>query len=57
MQTLSRCSLPSIVSRAGWMFGRKRRLVWRFEWLTLLPETGALPHKSHRCAKFGTPLY
>jgi hypothetical protein len=57
VQTLTRCSLPSIVSLAEWIFGRNRRLVWRLEWLTLLPETGPLPHTSHRRAKFRTPLY
>src|SRR5438105_3080192 len=44
-----------MVSLADWMFGRKRRLVWRFEWLTLLPDTGALPQISHRLATSGPP--
>ena len=36
---------------ATWRLGRKRRLVWTLEWLTLLPLTGPLPQTAHCCDK------
>jgi len=38
------------------MFGRHRRLVLRSEWLTLLPETGCRPQRSHRVANLVSPF-
>jgi hypothetical protein len=50
VQTRIRFGTPPIMSFADCMFGRKRRLVWRSEKLTLLPEAGALPQSSQRNA-------
>ena len=41
---------PLGVTRALTRLGMKRRRVWTFEWLTLLPATGPLPQISHRLA-------
>jgi hypothetical protein len=47
VQTFTRFGLPSITTRIVLRFGRNMRLVFRFEWLTVFPETGPFPQISH----------
>jgi len=56
VQRLSCVCFPSTVIVTGWILGNQRRLVWRLEWLTLWPNCGDLPHKSHFIADEVTPL-
>ena len=56
VQSFTCCETPSMTNRVFWTFGRQRRFVLRSEWLTLWPETGALPHRSHRIAKLYSPF-
>ncbi len=41
---------PSTRARTRWMLGFQRRLVRRWEWLTLMPNDGFLPQISHTAA-------
>ena len=50
VQALSRLGDPSTRARTRWMFGSQRRLVRRWEWLTLIPNDGFLPQTSHTAA-------
>ncbi len=44
-------AIPSRTTVVFWTLGRQRRFVFRSEWLTLWPATGALPQTSQREAK------
>lgn len=46
VQTLTRLGEPLTIARILWMLGFQRRLVRRWEWLTLMPQDGPLPHIS-----------
>ena len=39
-----------MMARTRWMFGFQRRLVRRWEWLTLMPKDGCFPHTSQTAA-------
>ena len=39
---------PLTMTDVFWTFGSQRRLVFRFEWLTLCPNDTLLPHSSQR---------
>ena len=45
--TFMRVGPPSVATLILWMFGFQRRFVLRWEWLTLKPKPGFLPHISH----------
>ena len=47
MQIFTRFRTPLMGSVSRWMFGKKRVLVCRFEWLTLFPATPILLQSSH----------
>ncbi len=47
VQRYIRRVLPSISTLTRWMLGLNCLLVARFEWLTLCPNWGPLPHISH----------
>jgi hypothetical protein len=53
VQASMRRAAPLTSTEVFWMFGNQRRLVFRFEWLTLWPKDTFLPHRSQR---FGTAL-
>ena len=44
----TRCTLPLISSVCLWTLALNRVLVWRLEWLTLLPDIPAFKQMSHR---------
>jgi hypothetical protein len=46
VQTLTRFTSPSTIARTDWMLGFHAALVWRLEWLTLLPLITPLPQTS-----------
>ena len=47
VHTETRRMVPGeITARTRWMLGFQRRLVRRWEWLTLMPNDGFLPHTS-----------
>lgn len=47
VQSFTCFDLPSTTMVAGCTLGLKRRLVWRFEWLTFEPNIGVFPQISH----------
>ena len=48
VQALMRRGTPSTSTLVFWTFGSQRRFVFRFEWLTLWPNTTPLPQISQR---------
>lgn len=50
MHTFTRRLLPPMLACIDCRFGLQRRLVCRFEWLTLNPVDGPLPQMSHFAA-------
>jgi hypothetical protein len=44
VQALIRRAMPFTSTDVFWTLGSQRRLVFRFEWLTLWPNTTPLPH-------------
>ena len=50
VQTFTRFTSPSTSARTDWILGFQAALVWRLEWLTLLPLITPLPHTSQNCA-------
>ena len=55
VHTWRRRGAPFTSARTRWMLGFHRRLVRRWEWLTLIPKEGCLPHTSHTAAMTRTP--
>ena len=55
VQILTLTCLPSRNSDSLWTFAKKRVLVWRLEWLTLLPDIPALRQSSHLMASLPSP--
>jgi len=47
VQTSILVGRPLTITSDFWMFGIQRRLVRRFEWLTLWPNCGPLPQIEH----------
>src|SRR5579871_5320287 len=47
VQTNWRMGRPFTIVRTRWMLGRHIRLLRTWEWLTLMPKAGRLPHTSH----------
>ena len=47
VQTDNRRGEPATIARTRWMLGFQRRLLRRWEWLTLIPKEGCLPQSSH----------
>lgn len=47
VQTVSLLGVPSTMALTLWRFGSHLRRVFTSEWLTLLPDAGALPHIAH----------
>jgi len=47
VQIVMRFLLPLVTMEVVLMLGDHCRLVWRFEWDTLLPNIGPFPHNSH----------
>lgn len=45
-----------MIARTRWMLGFQRRLVRRWEWLTLIPNDGRLPQISQTAAKGSSSL-
>ena len=50
VQTFTRFTSPSTIARTVCTLGFQAALVWRLEWLTLLPDMMPLPHTSQICA-------
>lgn len=50
VQTFTRFTSPSTIARTVCTLGFHAALVWRLEWLTLLPDMMPLPHTSQICA-------
>ena len=48
VQTLMFLTCPSTFARTRWRFGNQTRFVALLAWLTLFPNSFALPHTSHR---------
>ena len=48
VHALMRRGVPLTSTDVFWIFGSQRRLVLRFEWLTLWPNTTPLPHSRQR---------
>jgi hypothetical protein len=56
VQTEIRRGVPFTRARTFWIFGFQRRLVRRWEWLTLMPNEGCLPQTSQTAAMTRTLL-
>lgn len=56
VQTEIRLTVPFLSALTRCRFGLKRRFVTLCAWLTLLPESGFLPHISHTLDIIHTPL-
>ena len=56
VQASIRRGAPFTTTTVFWTFGSQRRLVFRFEWLTLWPNTTPLPHSSQRLDTIGGRL-
>ena len=50
VQTLTRLTSPSTTARTRWMFGFQERFVFRWEWLTLLPDSSPFAQNSQTFA-------
>ena len=50
VHTEMRRGAPFTTARTRWMLGFQRRLVRRWEWLTLIPNEGCLPQTSQTAA-------
>ena len=57
VQTRMRLLPCAVLACTGRKLMFQRRLVMLCAWLTLLPETGFLPHISQTCAMIGAPNY
>lgn len=56
VQASMRRDVPLMTTVVFWTFGSHRRLVLRFEWLTLWPNATPLPHSSQRFDTIGGRL-
>jgi hypothetical protein len=56
VHALIRRATPFTSTEVFWTLGSQRRLVFRFEWLTLCPKVTLLPHSSQRLDTIGGRL-